>query len=156
VESNTKKSRAALQKKMRSLCSTADDHRAQGRYAQAEPPYLRAMALAETVWGQDHAALKQAQGHLDEAERLYRRALDIKEKLLGSIHPDVAMTLNNMAVLSKTRGRYVEAEAMYRRAMAIFEQSLGTAHPKVIICRKNFASLMRKMEQNAPQPIRDL
>jgi tetratricopeptide (TPR) repeat protein len=102
------------------------------------------------------AALKQAQGHLDEAERLYRRALGIKEKLLGSIHPDVAMTLNNMAVLSKTRGRYIEAESMYRRAMAIFEQSLGTAHPKVIICRKNFASLMRKMEQQPPQPIRDL
>jgi hypothetical protein len=84
----------------------------------------------------------------------------MKETLLGSKHPDVAMTLNNLAVLGKSRGRYVEAEAMYRRALAIFEQSLGTAHPKVITCRKNFAGLMRKMarekERQPPQPIRDL
>jgi hypothetical protein len=80
----------------------------------------------------------------------------MKEALLGSKHPDVAMTLNNLAVLSKSRGRYVEAEAMYRRAIAIFEQLLDASHPKVISCRKNFASLMRKMERRAPQPTRDL
>jgi tetratricopeptide (TPR) repeat protein len=54
VESESKKSQAALQKQIRSLCSAADDHRAQGRYTNAEPLYLRAMALAEPVWGRDH------------------------------------------------------------------------------------------------------
>jgi Tetratricopeptide repeat len=65
--------------------------------------------------------------------------------LLGLKHPDVAMNLNNLAVLSKARGRYVEAETMYRRALFIFERSFGLEHPKVGACRKNFASLMRKL-----------
>ncbi len=40
-----------------------------------------------------------------QAERLYHRALAIKEQVLGSQHPDVAMTLNNLAVLYVSLGR---------------------------------------------------
>ena len=49
-------------------------------------------------------ALKQAQGKLDEAEPLIRRDLAISEKALGPDHPDVAITLNNLALLLKVRG----------------------------------------------------
>ena len=86
-----------------------------------------------------------AQGRTDEAERLYRRAVALKEKLLGADHPDVAMTLNNLAVLLKKREKYEEAAALYGRALAIFEAALGPDHPKVVTCRKNHAGLARKM-----------
>ena len=39
-----------------------------------------------------------------EAESLYRRALAIKEEALGTDHPDVGLTLNNLAVLYKAAG----------------------------------------------------
>ena len=71
----------------------------------------------------------------------------IKEKLLTAEHPDVAMTLNNLAVLCKAQGRYPEAEALYRRALAIFELSFGPESLKVITCRNNHATLMRMMER---------
>lgn len=42
-----------------------------------------------------------------EAEPLYERALAIREKTLGPDHPDVAMVLNNQAVLKNAQARAV-------------------------------------------------
>ena len=39
------------------------------------------------------------QGKYDEAEPLYRESLVIRKKFFGSEHPDVALTLNNLAWL---------------------------------------------------------
>ena len=80
-------------------------------------------------------------GNHAEAERLYRRALAIKERAQGPDHPDVGMTLNNLAVCCTAQGRFVEAEAFYQRALAIFEATLGPDHPHVAACRENYALL---------------
>jgi hypothetical protein len=45
------------------------------------------------------AALLHARREYAEAEKLYHQALAIKERSLGAEHPDVAMTLSNLAVL---------------------------------------------------------
>jgi tetratricopeptide (TPR) repeat protein len=81
----------------------------------------------------------------NQKESYYRRALAIKEQLLGPDHPDVAMTLNNLAVLCKARGRYAEAATLYRRALSLFERELGPRHPKVTTCRENYEKLLREM-----------
>ena len=72
----------------------------QGRYAEAEPLYKRALAIQEKALGPDHpdvatalnnlAVLYRHQGRYAEAEPLYKRALAIEEKALGPDHPDVA------------------------------------------------------------------
>ena len=54
-----------------------------------------------------------------EAEPLYQRALAIDENALGADHPDVAIDLNNLALLYHTQGKYAEAEPLYQRALAI-------------------------------------
>jgi hypothetical protein len=69
-------------------------------------------------------------------------ALAIKERVLGPEHPDVAMTLNNLAVRYKADGEYAKAEPLYQRALAIFEAALGPTQPKVITCRRNYAQLL--------------
>jgi tetratricopeptide (TPR) repeat protein len=38
---------------------------------------------------------------------------------LGEEHPDVATSLNNLAVLLKTQGKYDEAEPLYQQSLAI-------------------------------------
>jgi hypothetical protein len=40
-----------------------------------------------------------AQGRYSEAEPLHKRRLMIVEKALGSTHPDLAVALNNLALL---------------------------------------------------------
>ena len=65
----------------------------QGRLAEAEPLFKRALEARERVLGKEHpetllgvnnlAALFQAQGRLAEAEPLYKRALEARERVLG-------------------------------------------------------------------------
>ena len=57
-----------------------------------------------------------------EAEPLCRRALAIDEKSFGPEHPDVALSLNNLATLLYAANRHAEAEPLYRRALAIDEK----------------------------------
>ena len=45
------------------------------------------------------AIREKAQGRYSEAEPLHKRRLMIVEKALGSMHPDLAVALNNLALL---------------------------------------------------------
>jgi tetratricopeptide (TPR) repeat protein len=87
---------------------------------------------------------------------LYLRALGIKEKLLGVEHPDVAMTLNNLAVFYKSQQKFEEAASFYRRALAIFEATLSPSHPKLLTCRENYERLLRENETGASMKVEDV
>ena len=66
-----------------------------------------------------------------KAEPLFQRALQIREKALGPEHPDVANSLNNLAMLYHNQGRYTKVEPLYQRALQIREKALGPDHPDV-------------------------
>ena len=85
--------------------------------------------------------LLQTTNRLAEAEPLYRRALAIDETSYGPDHPDVAIDLNNLALLLQATNRLAEAEPLMRRALAIFETSLGPDHPNTVTVRNNLAAL---------------
>jgi tetratricopeptide (TPR) repeat protein len=67
----------------------------------------------------------------------------IKEKRLSPEHPDIAVSLNNLANLLRTQAKYVEAEPQYRRALAIREKTLGPEHPLVAEVLEDLAKLFR-------------
>lgn len=77
----------------------------------------------------------------NEAELLYQEALRLKRQLLGEDHPDVAISLNNLAFLYKAQCRYVESEICYRQALEISECQLGFDHPNTQTFRKNLEEL---------------
>ncbi len=77
-----------------------------------------------------------------EAELLCKRALAIKEEALGPNHPDVAVSLNNLAGLYHTLGRYKEAEPRYKRALAVMEATLS-GHPYINETLMSYAALLR-------------
>ena len=54
-----------------------------------------------------------SRGKLRQAERYHKRALNMKEKLLGRNHVEIALTLNNLAVLYKAQGRFDAAAELY-------------------------------------------
>jgi Flp pilus assembly protein TadD len=74
-----------------------------------------------------------------KAEPLYQRALALREQALGPNHPEVAQSLNNLAIIYSAQGRKAKAEPLLQRALAIWEQALGPQHPQVAIVRKNYA-----------------
>ncbi|MFV9692032.1 MAG: tetratricopeptide repeat protein [Desulfobacteria bacterium] len=75
------------------------------------------------------------------AEKPLRRSLMINEKALGRDHPDVAISLNNLALLYDAQGKYSEAEPSHKRSLAIREKVLGPDHPDVATSLNNLAGL---------------
>ncbi len=101
----------------------------QGKNAEAEPLYQRALAIWEKVLGPEHpdvayslnnlAILYQVQGRYEEAETHFVWALAIREDALGLDHPSVAASLEDYAALLRQIGRSAEATEMDTRAKAI-------------------------------------
>src|SRR5689334_2314447 len=89
----------------------------------------------------------QNQGKYIEAEPLYKQALAIHEKVLGSDHPDMAISLNNLAELYRSQGKYIEAEPLYKQALAIREKVLGSDHPYTAISLNNQAGLYKSQSK---------
>jgi tetratricopeptide (TPR) repeat protein len=67
----------------------------------------------------------------------------IREQQLGTDHPDVATSLNNLAMLYNSQGRYGDAEPLFVRSLSIWEQQLGPDHPDVATSFNNLATLYR-------------
>src|SRR5262249_9645477 len=72
-----------------------------------------------------------SQGKFREALPHAERALALRDKTLGPMHPDVAESLNNLAVLYHAQGAYPKAEPLHVRALDIREKTLGPMHPDV-------------------------
>jgi tetratricopeptide (TPR) repeat protein len=83
----------------------------------------------------------QAVGKYAEAIPYAHRALEIEERRSGPNHPNVALLLNNLALLYDKQGRYADAEPLYLRSLAIEENALGPDHPEVATSLSNLASL---------------
>ena len=79
------------------------------------------------------------QGKYTEAIPLAEKVLAIREKVLGSEHPDVATSLNNLAFLYFLQGNYIKAEPLYFRSLAILEKVLGKEHLDVAQSLNNLA-----------------
>lgn len=82
-----------------------------------------------------------AEGLYREAESLYARARVIRAEVLGEEHPDVADSLNNLAVLYAVQGLYGKAEPLYERALEIWQKAFGESHIRVAYALDNLASL---------------
>ncbi len=77
------------------------------------------------------------------ADELLRRAAHIQEAELGPLHPDLANTLNNLAIVAEKTGRLDEAETFYRRAVALTSASLPADHSMITDSRKNLEDFCR-------------
>jgi tetratricopeptide (TPR) repeat protein len=54
---------------------------------------------------------------------LYQRSLAIWESVMGPDNPDLAATLDNLAVLYAKQGKFDEADPLYKRSLALREKS---------------------------------
>ena len=79
------------------------------------------------------------QGHYSDAIPLAHRLLGIREAAFGPNHPDVAVSLNILAMLYHDQGRNADAEPLYERALAIREKALGLNHLDVAQSLNNLA-----------------
>ena len=116
---------------------------------------LLAFALAvpavaqEARWKELNAQVDQLyqKGKYAEAIPLAQESVRVAEATFGPEHPNVAIWLNNLALLYKLQGRYGDAESLYRRALAIYEKALGPDHQFVAAALNNLAVLYDKQSR---------
>lgn len=82
-------------------------------------PYLGRLAIVE-----------MRNGHFDAAETLYREVLEIAQKRHGKRHPDVAVHMNNLAMVCYAQGKD-EAEPLFLGAIKLWRKA-PDARPELI------------------------
>ncbi len=81
------------------------------------------------------------EGKFADAIVLAEQSLKLRELALGPAHPDVAESLNHLALLFRELDSYTQAEQHFIRSLAIRERSLGTEHTDVAQSLYNLALL---------------
>lgn len=101
----------------------------------AENVLLRALAIREKAFGQDHPSVDRsvnrlvviydAQGNYDEARQLLERSLQTRQRVLGEDAPEVAAALYNMGILAQKQEDLAEAETLLLRSGELRERRFG-------------------------------
>eukprot|EP01122_Echinamoeba_exundans_P012774 TRINITY_DN542_c0_g1_i4.p1 TRINITY_DN542_c0_g1~~TRINITY_DN542_c0_g1_i4.p1 ORF type:complete len:1450 (+),score=311.88 TRINITY_DN542_c0_g1_i4:280-4629(+) len=113
-----------------------------GRYHEALPLFEKTLDVYKTALGELHpnvasactglAGLKQQMGRFNECIPLYEKALQIYGDLAGGApDSDMALTLNDFAVLFFKMQNWAKAEETYLRALDMYERCFGEKHPDV-------------------------
>ena len=89
------------------------------------------------------AALYISQRRYNDAEPLCLHSLEIWKRQLGDDHPDVASSLNDLALLYGLQGRYNDAEPLFLQSLEIWKRQLGNDHPNVATSLNNLARLYK-------------
>ncbi|OKH34778.1 tetratricopeptide repeat protein [Nostoc calcicola FACHB-389] len=103
-------------------------------------PHLAEAATVYQAWLRDDdliwpfvglSSFYLGQGAYAQALPWCEQCLSSTRKRFGDEHPDVATSLNNLALLYYSQGRYSEAEPLHIQALAMRKRLLGDEHPDV-------------------------
>ncbi|KAH3745330.1 Tetratricopeptide repeat protein [Pelomyxa schiedti] len=133
-----------------------------GQYKEAEEMLKEALQTTERKFGGAHpnlcntllklAKLYQKQNRSgDLIIPLYQRTLNILKKQYGEVHPDIAVTLNDMAVLNYRLGQPKKAEQLYLQMVEVLEKLFPQGHPDVANACKNVAAFYAAIGKFAQQ-----
>ncbi len=109
---------------------------------------LERMGGHELIWSwlmSNRSALRLVQGRPTDALEDARRAIAAKEKVLGATHPDLAFSLNNLALCLDGVGQVAEAVEQLARALPIVENGLGADHPRTAWVLSNYSELLNRV-----------
>jgi len=106
-----------------------------GRLEQALVHYKDALAAQQTLLGPEHPTIATTHNHIanalmelqryDEAEQSIVTSLELRERVLGSFHPKVAASLNNLGELRRKQGRHEDSLVAAQNALAVVANSGG-------------------------------
>lgn len=84
-------------------------------------------AELDFAWGN----IENESGNYEKAREHFKSALTIRERILGPDHPQVANTLQDLAMVARYQGHQEEALTYSKRALTILEKNLGPHHSLV-------------------------
>jgi tetratricopeptide (TPR) repeat protein len=141
AQPDTPANRAALAKSVHGLGEVLEH---QGRYADAEQSFRRALELQRQVLGpvhedvartlQDLAKVIYENGDLKAAIPVMRQALAMQRQLNGNLPgPGLADAIQNLGMMLFYDGDYDAADKLFVETLAMKRRVLGEHHPEVAI-----------------------
>nr|MDZ8123960.1 tetratricopeptide repeat protein [Nostoc sp. CmiVER01] len=110
--------------------------------AQLAKNLIQYVSDDDLIWAfTSNARFYSGQGLYNQALSWYDQCLEITKERLGEEHPDVALSLNNLANLYYYQGRYSQAEPLHIQALVLYRKLLGEEHPDVAASLNNLAKL---------------
>ncbi|MFH1502735.1 MAG: CHAT domain-containing tetratricopeptide repeat protein [Candidatus Eisenbacteria bacterium] len=107
----------------------------------------RELALADSLT--DVEAACREENRYSDAAAAAQQQLEIRRRLLGSKHPDITISLNELAVDLYIQGDYAGAELLLREALVMRKELLGTEHPDVAESLNNLATCLQTQSDYA-------
>ena len=80
-------------------------------------------------------------GDYTQGVKVAKRALQVAQQNDGPDHPNVALSLSNLAELYEAQREYAKAELLYKRSLEILEKAFGQDDPFLVPILLNMASL---------------
>ena len=120
----------------------------QGRHEEAIALSARALELVEAHRGRSHALARalfdhgevcRVSGRFEDAALAFRRALEVGEEVLGPRHPELAASLNSLAVVHIEQDRTDDALRELERVLEIRKEVFGEEHDYVAGTYNNMA-----------------
>jgi tetratricopeptide (TPR) repeat protein len=122
-----------------------------GAYALARNDEQRAVALAQTLLGEEHpdtlngmnnlASTLCALGELPAAREMEERVLEACRHVMGEEHPRTLTSMNNLASTLWNMGELPAARDMQARALDICRRMLGDKHPTTLTMAENLRAM---------------
>jgi tetratricopeptide (TPR) repeat protein len=114
-------------------------------WGQVAQRLVARLGLQDTVLdGKAHecfGSVHQTRGAYAEALSSFERMLEINEAELGSDHPNVATSLNNVGAAHEMLGDLDDAAKAYGRALELRKAVFGPQHPAVALTLNNVANV---------------
>jgi len=124
-----------------------------GRYDEAEKPFLEVMETSSRVLGAEHPSTLTSianlastfwnQGRWKEAEELEVQVTETKKRVLGAEHPSTLTSMADLASTYRNQGRWKEAEELEVQVIETSSRVLGAEHPSTLTSMANLASTYR-------------
>ncbi len=136
----------------------ADLYTDMGAFEQAEPYYLKNIAMEEAIPNKkpieyaatlnNFAKFYVMANRIEEAIPVFSRLLNAIENGLGKQHPFYGITLNNIAEARKKQKKYDEAEKLYTQAYESHIVNFGQHHSYTLTTINNIALLYLNWGKN--------
>jgi serine/threonine protein kinase/tetratricopeptide (TPR) repeat protein len=124
----------------------------QGRYAEAEEFYGRAIEVQSAATGEDSdealesksglAVALREQDRMEEAEAIFLDVLERQRRTIGDEHINTTVTMSNLANLYQTIGRFEESEALNRAILDTRTKQWGENDPRTLSTLGNLANVV--------------
>jgi tetratricopeptide (TPR) repeat protein len=89
---------------------------------------------------------------LERAEGRTREGLGLQRAVFGELHPTVAETLRQLAMVLSEKGQFEEADALFRASLETTRSVFGEGHIRVAVSLQNFGFHLLKKKPEMAEP----